>query len=259
MRHCDGDCEPGECVVCPFSRRSAAIDTNCTGCNGTDKRGAPVYRFIARLPNGEAAPVTWSVSGGDPAAGAGSISAAGEYTPPGYLTADQAQVVVTARLASDPRVAASAQMTVTPGFLQPLTPENVALGPNGTVTVTGRLALAGGSAGIRFALGEWRIGRKRRPGVAGRDDLPAIEQGFHGVLGDVHSALDHRVDRRDLPCGEAHEIKRSGDTGEDGHADPAEHGGSDQQSGRAPVATAHADAARAARAATITILTRAAT
>jgi hypothetical protein len=131
----------------------AAIDTNCTGCNGTAKRGAPVYRFVARLPNGEAAPVTWSVSGGDAAAGAGSISAVGEYTPPGYLTADLAQVVVTARLASDPRMAASAHVAITPGFLQPLTPENVALGANGTVTVTGRLAVAGGSAGIHFALG----------------------------------------------------------------------------------------------------------
>ncbi|HEY1896425.1 MAG TPA: hypothetical protein VGG62_09150 [Terracidiphilus sp.] len=136
-----------------LSPATAAIDTNCTGCNATAKRGAPVYRFAVRLPNGEAAPVTWSVSGGDAAAGAGSISATGDYSPPGYLTADQAQVVVTARLASDPRVAASAQVTVTPGFLQPLTPENVALGANGTVTVTGRLAVAGGSAGIQFALG----------------------------------------------------------------------------------------------------------
>ena len=39
---------------------TAAIDTNCTGCNGTTKRGAPVYRFAARLPNGEAAPVCCS-------------------------------------------------------------------------------------------------------------------------------------------------------------------------------------------------------
>ena len=130
----------------------AAIDTNCTACNATDARGLPVHRFSARLVNGSAAPVTWSVSGGDATAGAGKINAAGEYTPPGYLTADRAQIVVTARLTSDPRVAASAQITVTPGFLQPLTPENVALGANGTVTVTGKLAVAGGSAGIRFAL-----------------------------------------------------------------------------------------------------------
>jgi hypothetical protein len=130
----------------------ATIDTNCTGCNATDGRGMPVHRFSARLANGSAAPVTWSVSGGDATAGAGKINAAGEYTPPGYLTADRAPIVVTARLTSDPRVAASAQITVTPGFLQPLTPENVALGPNGTVTVTAKLAVAGGGAGIRFSL-----------------------------------------------------------------------------------------------------------
>jgi hypothetical protein len=39
-----------------------------------------------------------------------------------------------------------------PGFLQPLTPENVALGPMGTVTLAGRLAQAGGHSEIRFAL-----------------------------------------------------------------------------------------------------------
>mgnify|MGYP001599993037 CR=1 FL=1 len=85
-------------------------------------------------------------------AGPGRIAAAGEYTPPSYLTADRAQVVVTARLAADSRIAASARLTVTPGFLQPLTPENVALGANGTATITAKLAVAGGNSGIHFAL-----------------------------------------------------------------------------------------------------------
>jgi hypothetical protein len=136
----------------------AAIDTNCTGCNATNARGLAVHRFSAKLAAGSAAPVTWSVSGGDATAGPGKITSAGEYTPPGYLTADRAQVVVTARLATDPRVAASAQITVTPGFLQPLTPENVTLGANGTVTVTGKLAVAGGNAGIRFGLADSTAG-----------------------------------------------------------------------------------------------------
>jgi hypothetical protein len=131
---------------------AATIDTNCTGCNGADARGLPVHRFTARLATGGSALVTWSVSGGDAVAGPGKINAAGEYTPPGYLTADRSDVLVTARLAADPRVAASSRITLTPGFLQPLTPENVALGPNGTVTVTGKMALAGGSAGVDFAL-----------------------------------------------------------------------------------------------------------
>ena len=49
-------------------------------------------------------------------------------------------------------VTASAVLTVTPGFLQPLTPENAALGANGHVTITGYLAEAGGHAGITYAL-----------------------------------------------------------------------------------------------------------
>ena len=135
-------------------------------------------------------------------AGPGKINAAGEYTPPGYLTADRAEVVVTARLAADPRVAASAQITVTPGFLQPLTPENVALGANGTVSVTGKLAVAGGSAGIHFALANTATGSRRRPRLAGRDDLPAVEQGVHVVHGYLYGAADHCSHRRHIPGGE---------------------------------------------------------
>ncbi len=135
-----------------ISPAAAAIDTNCTGCNGTGAHGLPAHRFGAAFAKGGAAPVTWLVSGGDAIAGPGRISADGEYTPPAYLTADRAEVMVTARLAGDPRISASARITVTPGFLQPLTPENVAVGPSGTVTVTAKLAVAGGSSGIDFAL-----------------------------------------------------------------------------------------------------------
>ena len=46
----------------------------------------------------------------------------------------------------------TAVLTVTPGFLQPLTPENAALGANGSLTITGYLAEAGGSARINYAL-----------------------------------------------------------------------------------------------------------
>jgi hypothetical protein len=151
-----------------ISPGGATLDTNCTGCNGTDSHGQPVYRFRAMLANGGAAPVTWSVSGGDALAGPGSISAAGEYTPPSYLSADRAEVLVTARLAGNPRVAATSRVTVAPGFLQPLTPENVAVGAGRTVTVTGKLAVAGGSAGIEFAL----AGPGAREGTLG----PAICQ-----------------------------------------------------------------------------------
>jgi hypothetical protein len=131
-----------------------AIDTNCTGCNATSSHGTSVEQFSTNLPGGAVA-VTWSVSGGDAKSGPGSIDASGRYTPPSYLTADRVQVVVTAtapaRLGS-PATAANAVLTVTPGFLQPLNPENVALGANGQATLTGYLAEAGGSTAIAFAL-----------------------------------------------------------------------------------------------------------
>jgi hypothetical protein len=130
----------------------SSLDTNCTGCNATGAHGAVVEQFAALEANGNAAQVTWSVSGGDAAAGPGSIDGEGRYTPPSYLTADSAEVMVHARLASDPAVRTSARVTLTPGFLQPLTPENAALGADGTLTLTGRLAEAGGRTGIRFAL-----------------------------------------------------------------------------------------------------------
>lgn len=150
-----------------ISPGAATIDTNCTECNASNARGLPVQRFTARLAHGGAARVTWSVSGGDTVAGAGSISASGEYTPPSYLTADRVAVMVTARLAANPRLSASSQITVTPGFLQPLAPENVALGANGTVTVTAKLALAGGSAGIHFALANTAAGSGSGQGTLG--------------------------------------------------------------------------------------------
>ena len=128
------------------------LDTNCTGCNGLDARGVPVHQFRAVLANGGSAAVNWSLSGGDPVAGAGVIDASGRYTPPTYLSVDDTVVVVTARLASDPRIVASAPITVSPGFLQPLTPENVALGPGASVTFSGKLAQSSGHASIQFAI-----------------------------------------------------------------------------------------------------------
>ncbi len=137
---------------------TSSIDTNCTGCNAANARGIAVLQFKARLPGGGAAEVTWSVAGGDAVSGPGSINASGQYTPPSYLTADQTVVVVTAVAASNPAVRASSVLTVTPGFLQPLTPENVAVGASGSVTITGILAEAGGSTGIHFALSEAQSG-----------------------------------------------------------------------------------------------------
>ena len=129
---------------------TAAVDTNCTGCNARGSTGAVAEQFSATLA-GIAASVTWSVSGGDASAGPGSISTIGQYTPPTYLTADSVQVTVTAASTTS-STKATATLTVTPGFLQPLTPENVSLGSGGTATIAGFIAEAGGSDGINYAV-----------------------------------------------------------------------------------------------------------
>lgn len=135
-----------------ISPGTASVDTNCTGCNGTDVHGRPVNQFAATVAGGRQAEVEWSLSGGDATAGPGSITATGQYTPPTYLTAGRALVVVTATLKSNPAVKATSVVSVTPGFLEPLTPQNVALGAGGTVTITGYLAEAGSGAIIHFSL-----------------------------------------------------------------------------------------------------------
>ncbi len=161
-----------------ISPGKAAIDTNCTGCNATNVHGSPVHQFSTAFNAGGKAPVMWSVSGGDAVAGPGTISAAGQYTPPSYLTADRVEVLVTATLKANPTVRASAPITVTPGFLQPLTPENVALGPNGTVTITGYLAEAGGSRGIRFALSDAPAGTAGGEGSLGATNCQHLAHAF---------------------------------------------------------------------------------
>ena len=163
--------------------RMGSIDTNCTGCNAASAGGGPVFQFMATLPgapqtNGSPAEVVWSVSGGDAVSGPGSINQSGQYSPPAYLTADHAEVVVTATLAASPSLRASSVLTVTPGFLQPLTPENAALGADGTVTVTGILAEAGGSAGIHFELAGSANGQSGGQGSLGAVSCQRDSQTF---------------------------------------------------------------------------------
>lgn len=121
--------------------QSARIDTNTTA------------HYTATLASGEPAKVQWSVSGGDPSSGAGTISAAGLYTPPHYLTRESVAVEIHARLEETSETSAdAAELTVTPGFLQPLTPGNLSIGPGGTATITGSLTEVGGNGGIGFTL-----------------------------------------------------------------------------------------------------------
>ncbi len=153
-----------------------SIDTNCTGCNGTSAQGSAAEQFTATLPGGEPAGVTWSVSGGDPNSGPGTITAAGVYTPPSYLTADRVQVLVTATM--NKTLTATSVVTVTPGFLQPLSPENAAVPASGQLTVTGTLAEAGGYDGISFALANSATGLNGGQGTLGDINCQRSMQAF---------------------------------------------------------------------------------
>jgi hypothetical protein len=151
-----------------ISPGNASIDTNCVGCNSRNSSGTAVQLFSATLTGGGAAAVTWTTSaGGDANSGRGTINSSGQYSPPSYLTANSVQVTVTAALVSNPSVTASAVVTITPGFLQPLTPENAALGANGSLTVTGYIAEAGGTTGINFGLSNTANGSSGGQGTLG--------------------------------------------------------------------------------------------
>ncbi len=149
---------------------TAIIDTNCTGCNAiNNSTSQAIEQFTATLAGGGAASVTWGVSGGDANSGPGSISSNGQYAPPPYLTADSVKVTVTATLTAGTGAGttSSSSVTVTPGFLDPLTPENLALGASGTVSITGYIAEAGGSTGINFAVSNSATGSSGGEGSVG--------------------------------------------------------------------------------------------
>ncbi len=155
---------------------TVSIDTNCTGCNGTNAQGIAAEQFTATLAGGGGATVTWSLSGGDANSGPGTITAAGQYTPPSYLTADRAQVVVTASM--NKAVIATSVVTVTPGFLQPLSPENAAVPAGGQVMVTGTLAEAGGNDSISFVLANSSTGSTGGQGSLGEINCQRSIQAF---------------------------------------------------------------------------------
>ncbi len=124
------------------SAEKATIDTTATN------------QLNARLPSGASASVNWSIVGGqnDASFGQGTISANGLYTPPPLLSRDQVQIQVMATSKADPSATASYLLTVTPGFVQVLTPETASLAPGGTVQVTGQIAEVN-SGSIQWSLG----------------------------------------------------------------------------------------------------------
>jgi hypothetical protein len=110
-------------------------------------------QLTARLASGAPANVKWTIATGqnDASLGQGSMSANGTYTPPPLLSRDQVQVQVMATSRSDPAATATYPLTVTPGFVQVLTPETAAVAPGGTVQVKGEIAEVNSGA-IRWTL-----------------------------------------------------------------------------------------------------------
>ncbi len=130
---------PGALVI---SAEKATIDTTTTN------------QLSARLASGASARVKWTIAGGqnDASLGQGTVSANGAYTPPPLLSRDQIQVQIMATSLDDPAATATYLLTVTPGFVQVLTPETASLAPGGTVQVTGEIAEVN-SGSIQWSLG----------------------------------------------------------------------------------------------------------
>jgi hypothetical protein len=124
------------------SAEKATIDTTTTN------------QLSAKVPSGDSTSVNWSIVGGqnDSSFGQGTINANGLYTPPALLSRDQVQIQVLAASKTDPTATASYPLTITPGFVQVLTPETASLAPGGTVQVTGQIAEVN-SGSIQWSLG----------------------------------------------------------------------------------------------------------
>jgi len=144
-------CKSGIYAACAallmFVAGCGTIPATSNGGFGISSSAATVattgqLRFKATLSDGAPAAVSWSArtTQNGTSLGAGSIDATGLYTPPNALSADSIAVEVTARLQSDPSKTASETITVAPGFLQPLLPENAALAPGGTLEVSAQIA-----------------------------------------------------------------------------------------------------------------------
>lgn len=149
---------PAEAGIGQLSLNAAALSV---GTNGQ-------IALHATLPSGEPAAVRWSLLSGTNAAslGQGHIDSNGLYSAPGALSADRISVEVEAALASNPQETATLYLTVVPGFVQPLLPQNLALTPGATADVSAQIAevnagnvkwslssAPGGEASVSGALG----------------------------------------------------------------------------------------------------------
>lgn len=129
------------CGVAQYSSVSAngaftvASTTSAVNSNGQ-------IQFSATLPSGKAAPVVWSIAEGENASslGEGHIDANGLYTPPSALSQDAVHVRIIAHLKNDPLETAAQSVSVTPGFVQSLLPENASLTAGASLQATAEIA-----------------------------------------------------------------------------------------------------------------------
>ncbi len=126
-------------------------------------------QFTATLSNGQpTTDVTWTVTTGtndNSQLGQGSIDSTGLYTPPSALSKDSVQIQVQANLNSNVYQPVTAVVTVTPGFIQSVTPENATLSTGATVPLTAMIAELGGGS-INWSLSTSPSGGSS-PGSAG--------------------------------------------------------------------------------------------
>jgi hypothetical protein len=136
---------------------TASIDTNGQ------------VQFTATLANGSpATSVHWTVLSGQNSSqiGQGSVDPAnGLYYPPSALSQDSVQVKVQANLTSNAYQTATAVITVTPGFIQFVTPETATLAAGATLPVTATIAEVGGGT-VNWSISS-SLSSSSSPGSAG--------------------------------------------------------------------------------------------
>ncbi|HEY3990338.1 MAG TPA: hypothetical protein VGM02_13635 [Acidobacteriaceae bacterium] len=142
-----------------ISPATATIDTNGQ------------VQFTATLTNGQPATnINWVVSSGNNdnttfGQGAFTSSTSGLYYPPGALSKDSVQIQVQANLTSNAYQTATAVVTVTPGFITGVTPENATVATGGTVPLNATIAEVGGGS-LTWSLSNAASGGSS-PGAAG--------------------------------------------------------------------------------------------
>lgn len=129
-----------------FSYSSSASKTGfLISASGSDVNTNGQVSLSSLFPDGEPAPVQWSVAKGDNAGtlGEGRIDATGTYTPPNALSQDTVAVEIRAALTRDPERSTSVTLRIHPGFVQPLMPEVATLALRSSLRASAQITEVG--------------------------------------------------------------------------------------------------------------------